>query len=83
MMCSFGWLYRGFDHNCGLCQEPITWNPLINDFWFQTKMLWPEALEESCRHDWDPILFKAVNYFHPRSEVAGPTRSLHSPIGQD
>lgn len=24
--------------------EPITWNPLINDFWFQTKMLWIERL---------------------------------------
>jgi len=22
--------------------EPITWNPLLNDFWFQTKMLWIE-----------------------------------------
>lgn len=21
-------------------KEPITWNPLLNDFWFQTKMLW-------------------------------------------
>ena len=32
-------------------QEPITWNPLLNDFWFQTKMLWSEPQTSDLVHE--------------------------------